>query len=105
MFKITLTYNSGIENIYTREEETCTNTEWLQKKKERMIDRWLKIIIDGLNLIKNDDDRLYAKEYALQNIIMQMNIVDHKSRNFNIEITEMHYEKDSEIILLINFFF
>ena len=90
MFKITLTYNAGMNpNVYTNEIETCTDKEWLLKKKERMLDRWLKIIMGGLDLITNEDERLYAKIYVIQNIINRMNYLDHKQRYFDIVTTEI----------------
>ena len=96
MFKITLTYNAGMNpNVYTKEEETCTNKDWLLKKKERMLNRWLKIIMDGLDLITNEDERLYAKIYVIQNIINRMNHSDHKQRYFDIVTTEIKNDDEN----------
>ena len=96
MFKITLTYNAGMNNqdIYTKEEETCSK-DWLLKKKERMLNRWLKIITDGLDLITNEDERLYAKIYVIQNIINRMNHSDHKQRYFDIVTTEIKNDDEN----------
>ena len=97
MYKITLTYNAGMNpNVYTNEIETCTNKEWLHKKKERMLDRWLKILIDGLAQINNDDDRLFTKNHVIQDIINLMNVVDHKHRYFSIETKEIEIKNDDE---------
>ena len=98
MYKITLTYNAGMNhNIYTKEEETCTSKEWLLKKKERMLDRWLKIITDGLAQMTNDDERLYTKIYVIQNIINRMNHSDHKQRYFDIVTTEIKNDDDDNL--------
>ena len=41
--KITLLYQTNIEGIYTKEEETATD-DMVLFKEERMLDRWLKIL-------------------------------------------------------------
>jgi hypothetical protein len=98
MFKITLFYNAGMdENIYTQEIETCTNEEWLLKKKERMLDKWLKYMIDGLNVIQNENIRVDTKQYILKNVITHMNFYDSKNRSFSIDIKEI---KDEDEVVL-----
>jgi hypothetical protein len=63
-----------------------------------MLDRWLKILIDGLAQINNDDDRLYTKNHVIQDIINFMNVVDHKHRYFNIETNEIADIKNDELL-------
>jgi hypothetical protein len=44
MWKISVRFDSNIEGVYTTEEETCTDEEFLQTKQHRILDRWLQNI-------------------------------------------------------------
>lgn len=50
MYKITLLFESSIEGIYTKEEETATDMEHVLKKLIRMIERWVKILLPHVKL-------------------------------------------------------
>jgi hypothetical protein len=91
MFKITLFFDSGIldENIYTKEIETCSNEKWLQMKKERMLNTWIKRLTDGMELIKDDILRIDVKEAVLQNIINYLNQTDDKNRSLIIDVEKI----------------
>ena len=49
----------------------------------------------GLDLITNEDERLYTKIYVIQNIINRMNHLDHKQRYFDIVTTEIKNDDEN----------
>jgi hypothetical protein len=56
MYCIYLKFQSDVKGVYTKEEETATNIEQVDRKKRRMIERWAKILIPNISEhdLKND---------------------------------------------------
>lgn len=44
MYKINLEFISGVECVYTKEEEIATDSFWCDLKYRRMLDRWVNIL-------------------------------------------------------------
>ena len=52
MYIINLKFESNIKGIYTKEEETANDEEWLLTKIERMIDKWFNILFPYMDSSK-----------------------------------------------------
>jgi hypothetical protein len=49
MYKITLFYQSNEPGIYTKEEETATDLNWANIKRDRMFNKWSKILCSHID--------------------------------------------------------
>jgi hypothetical protein len=50
MYKITVLFNSNIDGVYTKEEETATDFSEMQHKQSRMMDRWFEILCPHIKI-------------------------------------------------------
>lgn len=52
MYKITVLFNSNIDGVYTKEEETATDLFQMQCKRNRMMNRWFGILCPHIDIDK-----------------------------------------------------
>lgn len=100
MFKITLQYESDINGIYTQEIETADDLFNAERKRDRMLSRWLNIIsnyllirsIEIYQINSSPNDQNYSLQYEIiQLFIKYLNLRDKKDRDrtFSIKIEEL----------------
>ncbi len=101
MYKIVLVFNSGIDGIYTKEEETASDTYWRDLKYNRMVNRWLSILHPHINIgvlhnkykiktknISCDSELAQISYKVIQDTIKSINEIFNENASFCITITE-----------------
>jgi hypothetical protein len=98
MYKIIVHYQSDVKGIYTKEEETATDYEQFERKKKRMLLRWVTILMPLLKIEQIN----FLSDELLENMIHQKLSIENKykpgeqDRKF-----ELNYELDGSLENLI----
>jgi hypothetical protein len=99
MYKIKLHYQSDVKGIYTKEEETATDFKQFERKKNRMLLRWLVILMPSLGI----DQIKFLSDDLLINMIQQKLTIENTYKPGEQERKfELKYELDGSLENFIN---
>ena len=68
------------DGIYTYKKETASNLEWVNAKRQRMLNRWYNIL--------NERRSIHVTLQDVENVIEVLNRKDNGKRKFTFEIFE-----------------
>jgi hypothetical protein len=86
MYTINLLYQSDIKGIYTKEQETATDFEQLERKRVRMLRKWVKILYPELPFKRIKKQPPFILNGLIQNkiFVLNVNTPGDIERSFNI---------------------
>jgi hypothetical protein len=93
MYKITLFYQSNEPGIFTKEEETASDLNRANMKKNRMLNRWLQILCPHINF--ND----YWQQLGYLKLLKCLNASDSLEQCYEIkyDLIQQHLKKLNEL--------
>ena len=80
MYLLRLRFDGNEDGIYTYEEETASDLEWVNAKRQRMLNRWYSIL--------NERGSIHVTLQDVENVIEVLNRKDNGKRKFTFEIFE-----------------
>jgi hypothetical protein len=99
MYKIKLHYQSDVKGVYTKEEETATDFDQFERKKNRILLRWLVILMPSLGI----DQIKFLSDDLLINMIQQKLTIENTYKPGEQERKfELKYELDGSLENFIN---
>jgi hypothetical protein len=103
MYKITLLFESNEKGIYSKEEETASDKNYMQMKIERMLKRWVINLgppIPEVIISDEIEDRNTLRLLLIKKYVKLLNNDDKGIRTFKLTTEEIQNEdKDDEEML------
>ena len=82
MYKITVLFESNIEGIYTKEEETADNEKSLDMKFKRMAERWVKNMLPYLEDVHIEKLLMFFPFIDVHSSLLPIYVCDELNESF-----------------------